>query len=605
MFRLLIHNLLKLIKNHFKKRYFSLTNLFSAVLIFGCLLLSELIFLSLFQLLPLVGATTGDEWSTSMHDIQRTNASSDTSFNASGSAQLKSLWTYQTGGVIAATPTIASGSAFVGSWDGYEYALDATTGALKWKTNLGVTSAPNCSPPKPGISSTPTYQNGVLYVGGGDSNWYALDAATGNILWKVFTGDNSAAGGHYNWSSPLIYNGFAYIGVASLGDCPLVQGQLLKVDLNTHQVVATLNIVPNTQVGGGIWNSPSMDPATNTIYLATGTESNTNQQYAQAIVAVDAGTMTIKDSWKLPESVAVSDSDFGTSALLFTDSNGRPMVGAVNKNGILYAFDRNHLSLGPVWQQTVAIGGDCPTCGQGSVSGGAFANGQIFFAGGNTVVSGQGYLGAVRAIDPTTGKVNWTHPTSAPIIGPIVYMNGMVIDDFGSVMEVLDASTGKRIYSYNLGSNNYSGSSVANGVVYTGNLAGQVLAFNPGDPIVPPPDPSCPSGWVCQDINSLPAGGETVSGNSWNVTAGGTGLGGTTDSVRLMTSASSGDVQVSAQISSFTDKSFSGQSGIMMRQTNDPGSPYYAVYVNSNPTNRSLVISYRNGFGTAVTSPNK
>ena len=68
-------------------------------------------------------------------------------------------------------------------------------------------------------------QNHVVYVGGGDSYWYALDAYTGAILWKVFTGDTSADKGFYNWSSPLIYNGFAYIGIASNCDNPLVTGQ--------------------------------------------------------------------------------------------------------------------------------------------------------------------------------------------------------------------------------------------------------------------------------------------------------------------------------------------------------------------------------------------
>src|SRR5207302_11493222 len=99
----------------------------------------------------------------------------------------------------------------VGSWDGYEYALDAATGTLKWKTFLGQTTAP-CYPQLAGVSSVADVENGVVYVGGGDSNWYALDAATGNVLWKVFIGDNTK--GWYNWASPLIYNGFAYIGIA-------------------------------------------------------------------------------------------------------------------------------------------------------------------------------------------------------------------------------------------------------------------------------------------------------------------------------------------------------------------------------------------------------
>src|SRR5467141_809808 len=124
---------------------------------------------------------------------------------------------------------------------------------------------------------------------------------------------------HYNWSSPLIYNGYAYIGVASFGDCPLVQGQLLQVDLNTHQVVTTFNVVPAGQVGGGIWGSPAIDTTTNTNYVVTGTESDTSQVYAQAIIALDSSTLAVKSSWKLPEGEAVTDSDFGTTPTFFND----------------------------------------------------------------------------------------------------------------------------------------------------------------------------------------------------------------------------------------------------------------------------------------------
>ncbi|HET8909808.1 MAG TPA: PQQ-binding-like beta-propeller repeat protein, partial [Ktedonobacterales bacterium] len=178
-----------------------------------------------------VVATT-DSWPTFMHDNQRTGASADTTLSTSNAAQLGKVWSFLTGGMIASQPAVVNGVVYVGSWDGYEYALDATTGAMLWKTFLGTTTAsPTCFPSQMGISSSATVQNGVVYVGGGDAYWYALDATTGAVLWKVYTGDNSATGGHYNWSSPLIYNGYAYIGIASVGDCPLVQGQLLQVSL--------------------------------------------------------------------------------------------------------------------------------------------------------------------------------------------------------------------------------------------------------------------------------------------------------------------------------------------------------------------------------------
>src|SRR5947209_1786251 len=236
----------------------------------------------------------GGDWSTYLHDLQRTSASGDATLSPANAAKLTVNWAFKTGGPIAASPTIVGGTVYVGSWDGYEYALDAATGALKWKTFLGLTTSSCFSANGFGISSAATVQDGVVYVGGGDAYWYALAASTGAVLWKVFTGDNSATSGHYNWSSPLIYNGLAYIGVASVADCPLVRGQLLQVDLSTHQIVHTFGVVPSGQVGGGIWTSPSVDATTNTLYVTTGTQGQNpaTQPYVLAILALDASTLT-------------------------------------------------------------------------------------------------------------------------------------------------------------------------------------------------------------------------------------------------------------------------------------------------------------------------
>src|SRR5713101_1557688 len=175
-----------------------------------------------------VASANANDWPTYLHDPQRTAASGDTTLSTANVAGLTKRWSYTTGGIIAAGAAVVNGVAYIGSWDGYEYALDAATGALKWKTFLGQTTAP-CYPQLAGVSSSADVENGVVYVGGGDSYWYALDATTGNVLWKFFVGDNTT--GYYNWASPLIYNGYAYIGTSSVGDCPLIPGQLLQVSL--------------------------------------------------------------------------------------------------------------------------------------------------------------------------------------------------------------------------------------------------------------------------------------------------------------------------------------------------------------------------------------
>jgi len=425
-----------------------------------------------------IASASASDWPTYLHDAQRTAASGDTTLSTANVARLTKRWSYATGGIIAAGATVVNGVAYIGSWDGYEYALDAASGALKWKTFLGITRASsNCFPSTIGVSSVATVQDGVVYVGGGDTYWYALDATTGTVLWKVYTGDNSATGGHYNWSSPLIYNGYAYIGIASVGDCPLVQGQLLQVSLATRQVVNTFNVVPNGQIGGGVWTSPAVDPTTNTVYVTTGTLNDYTQTLSEALVALDASTLALKGVWQVPRSAAVSDSDWGNSPLLFDDASGRHLVAAVNKNGVLYAFDRGNLNAGPVWQREVAIGGQCPTCGDGSVSSMALGNGLLYVASGNTTINGQGYPGAVRAIDPATGNVVWEHGEPNPVLPALAYANGLVVAAAGPTLDVLNAANGARLYSYRTGATFYGPPTVAEGAIYIGSNDANVYAF--------------------------------------------------------------------------------------------------------------------------------
>ena len=551
---------------------------------------------------PVAASSPAVDWSMYLHDGSLSAASTETILATADAQNLRPLWTFKTGSVISASATVVGGIAYVGSWDGYEYALKASTGALVWKTFLGITTAPACSPPQIGVSSVAAVVGGVVYVGGGDSNWYALDAGTGTVLWTVPTGDNSAAGGHYNWASPLIVGNSAYIGIASLGDCPLVQGQLLRVDLTSHAVVASVNFVPTGQVGGGIWTTPAIDQATNTVYVTTGTRNVATQTTSEAMVALDATTLAIKSFWQIPLSTANADSDWGTSPILFSDGNNRAMIAGINKNGFLYAFDRTNLALGPIWSEQIAVGGICPTCGDASVSSMAFAQGLLFVAGGNTTIGGVGYAGAIRAIDPTTGNVVWAHGLADPVIPALAYDNGMVFAGSGPRLEVFDAASGTRLGSYSTGVVTYSPPTISNGTVFMGTGSGNMYAFAPVTPTTPPADPNCPAGLVCQDIGSpAPAGSETVASGAWAISAGGAGIGlaAGTDQFRFMNQPVSGDLGITARVSAETVVGTGTQAGIMVRQAGDPGSPFYSLtYAGGN----SLQVQYRKAFGGATTS---
>ncbi|RME25202.1 MAG: hypothetical protein D6806_08270 [Deltaproteobacteria bacterium] len=91
-------------------------------------------------------------------------------------------------------PAISGGTLYVGNLDGYLYALDAASGALKWRFKAGE-----------GITSSPLVESGVVYFGSKDDHVYAVDAGTGKLLWKFKTGDDVL-------SSARISEGVLYIG---------------------------------------------------------------------------------------------------------------------------------------------------------------------------------------------------------------------------------------------------------------------------------------------------------------------------------------------------------------------------------------------------------
>ena len=568
-------------------------------------------------------AASYQDWPMFLQNTSRTNATVDPNLTVAKAPTLKEKWAFATGGPVATSASIVGTTAYVGSWDGYEYAINTATGAQIWKSpSLGITTDPGCYPSTIGITSSADVVNGVVYVGGGGPYWYALNAATGAIEWDVYTGDNSQAGAHYNWSSPLIYNGFAYIGIASNCDNPLVQGQLLQVNLTTHLLVNTYDFVPNGQVGGGVWTTPTLDTSTTpaTIFATTGTLNDYTQTQSQAIVAINSATLAYEGSWQLPFEAAVSDSDWGTTPTLTTDSAGDQLITAANKNGTVYTWKRSDLELGhpdpnpPLWQHQIAIGGAGPTAGDGTIASGIFANNTLYYAGGHNEVNGHGAGGSIGAYNPGTGATEWIRQTEQPIIGAPAYVNGLIGYGEGNTFEVVNAANGQLLYSYQLPAATYGAVSVARSQFYVGDLNDDLYAFGlNSSTTTPPPDPNCPASLdpsnpaagpvTCQDIRSPGvAGSETTSNGTLTVTASGAEIHGTSDQFRFLSTPVTGDSQSSAEITSQSTQNTQPQAGVMVRQSTDPTSPFYGAFAYPNDLTEGnplpeIVFWYRTAFG--------
>lgn len=162
--------------------------------------------------IPIGHAASSGDWPTYLRDNGRSGFNgAETTITPTTAPALKLHWTYAAGGAISTQPVEVNGLIYWGSWDGYEHATNLT-GTQAWVTNLGTTTDTNCTPPKVGVASTATIASVVLngtstfmdFVGGGNGQFYALNATTGAVIWHTTLGSPPS---HFLWSSPALYNG--------------------------------------------------------------------------------------------------------------------------------------------------------------------------------------------------------------------------------------------------------------------------------------------------------------------------------------------------------------------------------------------------------------
>jgi len=144
--------------------------------------------------------------------------STDTNLYAIDTATGTQKWKFTTGGWVVSSPAVSNGVVYFGSYDSFFYALDAADGQLKWKFQTAgerryagkhlhhlEPAAETMPDPWDFFLSSPAVVNGTVFFGSGDGNIYALDAATGAQKWRFQTGD-------VVHSSPAIVDNTLYIG---------------------------------------------------------------------------------------------------------------------------------------------------------------------------------------------------------------------------------------------------------------------------------------------------------------------------------------------------------------------------------------------------------
>ena len=261
--------------------------------------------------------------------------------------------------VFLSSPVLAGGLVYFGSGDGNVYALDAQTGALRWKFATGDV-----------VHATPALADGAVYIGSWDRNLYALEAVTGNLLWKFQTGDDPKQHNQIGLPSSAAVSG----GVVLFG-CR--DGHFYAVDAKTGRLKWSEDnhmgwVIASPAVRGGTVYFPTSEGTQfKAIEIATGKLAwrtvNKAISFSSPAIAGDSICFGSHDGWlraldlKTGEVKAqfASDGNRQNSAR-YIDAEGKLNMPAIypdsTLDGIIVGLDRMY-SLGSILSSPVVAAG--------------------------------------------------------------------------------------------------------------------------------------------------------------------------------------------------------------------------------------------------------
>ena len=123
----------------------------------------------------------------------RGNLAHTGTYNSQQPPQLNRVkWKFHTNGSVISSPAVDNGTIYVGSSDHNFYAINLDSGTLKWKFKA-----------KGRIASSPAIAASVVYFDDWDGNFYALETGTGAVKWKFrIEGEHRFTATHLHGSQP-------------------------------------------------------------------------------------------------------------------------------------------------------------------------------------------------------------------------------------------------------------------------------------------------------------------------------------------------------------------------------------------------------------------
>ena len=451
--------------------------------------------------------------------------------NTSNVAKLRPAWIFQTEvkESMETTPIVINGIMYITTSFNHVHALDARTGEQLWhyKHNLGPITVYCCGPNNRGVAA---YGDNI-YMGTLDSKLVALNAKTGAVVWQSDIADPEL--GYSETMAPTAVNGKILIGTN--GGEYGVRGFVKAFDAKDGKLLWTFYTIPENSVGvwaekdatgrnmhrdiaaekaalarigdpyktlgGGVWQNPAVDLATNRIYFVAGNPSPDldgslrpgDNLYTNSLISVNLDTgqyvchfqYIAHDVWDLD---AVSPPIITTVA----GRDGRPTKGVLHagKTGHVYVHDANDCSLirfseamvpqENMWVLPTKEGARMLPGANGGVEWSPMAvnpnlglsyainlhqpmtyhvestpypKGKLWLGGAFKVIPAEEQWGNVTAVDYNTGKIRWQVKTQQPMIGGVLATaGGLVFTGEGNgQFKAYDAETGAVLWKFQAG----------------------------------------------------------------------------------------------------------------------------------------------------------
>ena len=295
--------------------------------------------------------------------------------NAADVPNLELRWAFAfPGGTnMRTSPAVAGDVAIVAGPFGEVAALDLATGCVRWSYEADATIRGAI------LVGEGAQGRAVAWFVDSRTNAYAVDLESGSLVWQQRVGWHAAA---YGTGSPALHDGRLFVPVSSFevalaGDpryeCCTSSGAVAALDAARGEVLWYHRVIPGYPEatgtngtgttnwgpsGAAVWSSPTIDPARGLLYAGTG-ENLTHPvtETSDAILALDLETgepawsfqATSDDAFNVACAQITNrhncpdppgpDFDFGMAPMLVTRPDGREILVAGQKSGVVWALD--------------------------------------------------------------------------------------------------------------------------------------------------------------------------------------------------------------------------------------------------------------------------